>query len=67
LTDISGYRIQYGTSPSNLSQTVTINSAAVTSHTFTGLVAGTYYFAVRTVDSTAMVSVPSNIASKTVP
>jgi hypothetical protein len=67
LTDIAGYRVYYGTSPTNLSQSVPISGAGITSHTVTGLAAGTYYFAVATVDSVGTVSSVSNPAAKTVP
>jgi hypothetical protein len=46
---------------------VPISGSGNTSHVVTGLAAGTYYFAVATVDSTNTVSVVSNPAAKTVP
>jgi hypothetical protein len=67
LTDIAGYRVYYGTSPTNLPQSVPISGAGITSHVITGLAAGTYYFAVATVDSVGTVSTVSNPAAKTVP
>jgi len=67
LTDISGYRVHYGTSPTSLSQSVTVSGPGITSHVITGLAPGTYYFAVATVNSTGVASVVSNAASKTVP
>jgi hypothetical protein len=67
LTDVSGYRVYYGTSPSNLSQSVLVSGDGVTSVTITGLAAGTYYFAVATQASTGQASIPSALVSKTVP
>ncbi len=67
LTDIAGYVVSYGTSPTNLSKSLPQQGAGVTSATITGLPAGTYYIAVATVNSTGIKSDLSNAASKTVP
>ena len=67
LTDIAGYRIYYGTSPSNLSRSVSISGNGITSHVISGLAPGTYYFAVATLNSTGVTSDLSNAASKTLP
>lgn len=67
LTDISGYLVYYGTSPTNLAQSIPITGAGITSQVVTGLASGTYYFAVATVNSTGVASVVSNAASKSVP
>jgi hypothetical protein len=67
LTDITGYVVRYGTSPSNLSQSLRLQGAGVTSATISGLPAGTYYIAVATVNSAGITSDVSNAASKTVP
>jgi hypothetical protein len=67
LTDVSGFRIHYGTNPTSLTQMVTVSGAGITSHVISGLSAGTYYFAVSTLNSTGTASDPSNAASKTVP
>lgn len=67
LTDIAAYVVKYGTSPSNLSQSLRVQGAGVTSATITGLPAGTYYVAVATVNSAGVTSATSNPASKTVP
>src|SRR6185369_17082700 len=63
LTDISGYRVIYGTSPSTLNASVDVAGATTTSRSITGLSAGTYYFAVMTLNATATPSAPSNIGS----
>jgi hypothetical protein len=67
LTDITGYVIRYGTRAIDLPQSINISGPGTTSYTITGLVAGTYYFAVLTVDSTDTISTQSNVASKRVP
>jgi hypothetical protein len=67
LTGISGYRVNYGTSPTNLPQSVTVTGAGITSSAITGLAPGTYYFRVTTLKSTGETSDPSNAVSKTVP
>jgi len=66
LTDLSGYTISYGTSPTALTQSVTITDPTVTSHTITGLGAGTWYFAIVATASNGTQSAPSNVASKTI-
>ena len=67
LTDVSGYLIYYGTSPANLAQSVLVTGAGVTSGVVSGLVPGTYYFAVTTINSAGTASTLSNAASATVP
>jgi hypothetical protein len=67
LTDVTGYVINYGTSPINLSQSVVISNVGVTTGTITGLPAGTYYFSVATRNSTGGASVGSSVVAKTVP
>jgi len=63
---LTGYRIYYGTSPGNLSQSVSVSGGTTSSFAVSGLAAGTYYFAVATLSS-AGESSPSNAASRTVP
>ena len=67
LSDVSGYRIHYGTSPASLTLSVLVSGAGVTSRVISGLTPGTYYFAVSTVNSVGTASDLSNPASKTVP
>lgn len=66
LTNISGYRVNYGTSASNLSQTQTVSNASAVSAVISNLASGTYFFTVTTLASTGVTSVPSNQASKLV-
>jgi hypothetical protein len=67
LTDLSGYTIRYGTSPTALTQSITITDPTATSHTITGLAAGTWYFAIAATASNGTQSALSNVASKTIP
>lgn len=66
LGNLAGYKIYYGTDPSDLSSIVAVNSAGVTSFTVDGLTKGTYYFTITALDSTGLESRFSNLASKTI-
>lgn len=50
LSQISGYRIRYGTAPGSYTRSA-MNSDGDTAHTVRGLAPGTYYFVVNTVDT----------------
>ena len=67
LTDISGYRVHYGTNKTDLTQSILVSGAANTSNVISGLAPGTYYFAVATLNSAGVASLVSDAASKTVP
>ena len=66
LTNLSGYRIYYGISEDDLSQTVQLAGVGVQTYMLEHLGAGTWYFAVRAVTSTGVESSLSNIVSKTI-
>jgi hypothetical protein len=67
LDDLAGYRIRYGTSPSSLPTTVSIDTAGVTSYVIDNLASGaTYYFVVVAIDSAGLESGDSTSASKTI-
>lgn len=66
LTNLAGYRIYYGQSQTNLNQSVTINSAGVTSYVVDQLTPATWFFAAAAIDSNGVESSLSNIASKTI-
>jgi len=66
LTDLAGYKVVFGTSASNLNQSKAINDAAATSTTISALGAGTWYFAVRAVNSGGVESANSTVVSKTI-
>jgi hypothetical protein len=66
LTNLSGYRIYYGTSSTSLTRTVTINSAGVSSYVISDLSPATYYFAVTAVNTGGVESSRSSLASKVI-
>ena len=66
LTNLAGYRIYYGTSPSALTQTIQVANAGLTSYVVENLSPGTYYFAVRAYTSGGAESANSNVATKIV-
>ena len=66
LTDLSGYKIHYGTLSQSYTQTVTVVNPGTTPVTYTlNLTPGTYYFAVTSIDSSGLESTYSNEGSKT--
>jgi hypothetical protein len=65
VTALAGYQIQYGTSESALTQSVSINSPSTLTYTLTGLTPGTWYFAVVAVAADGTQSALSGIVSKT--
>jgi hypothetical protein len=66
LTNLAGYRIHYGASPTELVSTVQITTPGASSYTISNLAAGTYYFAVRAYTSAGTESLNSNIVNKVV-
>jgi hypothetical protein len=66
LTDLAGYTIHYGTSPSALSQSVKVANAGATDHIVQGLSGGTWYFAVTAYTSAGLQSSYSAIVSRTI-
>jgi hypothetical protein len=66
LTNLAGYWILYGTSASQLNQSVNIGNPATTSYVVSNLSAGTWYFAVEAYNTAAVYSSLSNVGSTTV-
>jgi hypothetical protein len=66
LTDLEGYTIHYGTSPSEMTQTVQLASATATSYTVSNLISGTYYFEVEAYATDGTVSAESTSGTKTI-
>ncbi len=66
LTDLSSYKIYYGTSKSSMTQTVKVSNAGVTTYTVQNLSPATWYFGITAVDSTGLESAMSNVGSKTI-
>lgn len=65
-TDLTGFRIYFGTNAANLTQSVDVAGATVTSHVITGLSLGTYYFAVVAINSLGVLSNRTNVVSKVI-
>lgn len=66
LTNLSGYRIYYGTDAQSLTQSVNVDSAGITTYVVTNLGTGTWYFAISAYNAAGVESNASNIASKTI-
>jgi hypothetical protein len=67
LTDLSGYRVHYGTAANNMATEVTIANPTVNTYIVTNLSSGTWYFGVTAYASDGTESALSNIGSKTLP
>jgi hypothetical protein len=65
LTNLAGFHIHYGTSSTNLLQTIQVASASATSQVVSNLTAGTWYFAVTAYTNSGSESNPSSVVSKT--
>jgi hypothetical protein len=66
LTNLSAFKVLFGTSASALSQTAMVNNPQATGTTVPALASGTWYFAVRAVTSQQLESANSNVVSKTI-
>lgn len=66
ITDLSGYTIDYGTSSSQLDQSISISSSSPTSYAVQSLPPGTWYFALTADASDGTQSSLSNVVSATV-
>jgi hypothetical protein len=66
LTDLAGYRIRYGNSPTALTQTIVVDSAGLSNYVVEGLSSGSWYFGLNAVDSQGQESSLSTIVSKTI-
>lgn len=64
LTDLSGYKIHYGTSAGTLDQTVEVSTLGISSYVVENLAPATWYFAVTAVTSSGLESSLSNVANK---
>lgn len=50
-TDLAGYKIHYGASPANLNSSIDIKGPDILTHTLGNLCAGTWYFALGSVNT----------------
>jgi hypothetical protein len=66
LNDLAGYRIYYGPSTGNYTESVTISDPLATKYTVENLSVGTYFFALRAYDKSNVESASSSEVSKTI-
>ncbi len=66
LSDLAGFRIQYGTSSTNLDQVIDIHNPGVTSYVVGNLTPATWYFVVKAYTADGDESAASTPASKTI-
>jgi Fibronectin type III domain len=66
LTNITGYKVHYGTSAGNLTQTVQVANPGLTTYVLSNLSSATWYFGVTAYTSTGAESALSNIGTKTI-
>lgn len=66
LSNLSGYRIMYGTSSSALTKSINVTNPGVSTYVVENLSPATYYFAVKSITSSGAESALSNISSKTI-
>jgi hypothetical protein len=67
LTNLSGYKVYWGTTAGNYPSSVTVNNPGITTYVVESLTPNTYYFAVKAFNSVGVESAWSNSASKTIP
>jgi putative Ig domain-containing protein len=67
VTDLAGYHIYYGTSPSSLTTVIDVGNPATTSYTVNNLSSGTWYFAVNAYTTGGVDSALSNTGTKSIP
>ena len=66
LTNLTGFRVAYGQSSTNLDQSATVSNPSISTYTINSLTSGTWYFAVYAVNSSGLESDVSNVATKTI-
>ena len=66
LTNLAGYTVYYGTSPSSLTQSVKVTNPGLATYTMQNLPAGTWYFAVTSYSSAGVESARSGVVSTTI-
>jgi hypothetical protein len=66
LTDLAGYEVRYGKDQANLDRSVQLTNPSLSTYVVDSLTSGTWFFAVRSINSTGNGSVLSNVATKTI-
>jgi hypothetical protein len=65
LSDLKGYRVHYGTTANNLTQSAEVANAGLTSYVVTNLSSGTWFFGVSAYSATGVESSLSGVVSQT--
>jgi hypothetical protein len=66
LTNLTGYKVYWGTSPTDFSNSITLTNPGLTSYVIDQLTPATWYFAASSVNADGVESDLSNVATKTV-
>jgi hypothetical protein len=66
LSNLAGYRIYYGRSKIELTQSITVRSVGITTYVISNLSSGTYYFAIKAYTTAGAESKLSDVVSRTV-
>jgi hypothetical protein len=66
LTDLAGYTVYYGTSSTDMTETIQLANPSLTSYVVSDLPSGTYYFSIVAYSSDGTQSTQSNLGSKTI-
>jgi hypothetical protein len=66
LSNLAGYTVYYGTSPSHLTQSVKLTNPGLTAYTVGSLAAGTWYFSVSSYSSSGLESTRTAVISTTI-
>lgn len=66
LSDLAGYKIYYGPSPSDMTTPIVVADPSAVAYLVGNLAPGTWYFTVAAYTSGGSDGVPSNLASKTI-
>jgi hypothetical protein len=67
ITNLAGFRIQYGTSATALTQTIEVSNPGIATYVVSGLSSGNWFFAVRAYNTSGAESANSSVVSKAVP
>jgi hypothetical protein len=66
LTNLAGYTVYYGTSPSNLTQSVKVTNPGLAAYTVTNLTSGIWYFAITSISADGVESTRTGTVSATI-
>lgn len=66
ITNLAGYKIRYGTTSSEYTQTIALGNAGLTRYVVDNLASGTYYFAITAYNSLGVESALSAEIASTV-